>query len=287
MLCPKCGKQNADNSNFCENCGTVLNSNHQIESLNDNLNQNSKSDRTILIFGIVALVFSFVSSTIGLILAIVGLVLGLKEKKSKNKIELGLVLSIIALIISIFMIVKTTIDIYKEINDDNNPPVVNTDNNNNNSNNDTDNNNNNNENNKNNVKGNYTRDAFSGNQFDYTTSYDNAVFTFNKDSSFEVKYTNGNTYSGTYELYNGLFITVKANEIKEDATINGSEALATDIKNVTNKMIGTGELLNVYLLWLVLDDDVIQPFAVLYNPDNNTGTIVNILARTQGTIKLK
>lgn len=138
------------------------------------------------------------------------------------------------------------------------------------------------------VKGNYSREVFSGNSFDYVTYYDKAVFTFNSNSTFEVNYAGGNTYKGTYEVYNGLYIAIRTDDIKNDPTINNGELLANDINNVTNAMMdSTNDMLNTYLLWLEVDGGIIQPFVISYNPDTNSGTAVNILGQTQGSFSLK
>ncbi len=142
--------------------------------------------------------------------------------------------------------------------------------------------------NNNKIKGQYSRETFSGNSFEYITDNDEAVFTFNEDSTFEVNYIGGNTYKGTYAVYNGIYIAIKTSDIKNDITIDNREMLASDIDNVTNAMIdSTGDLLNTYLLWLEVDNGILQPFAISYNPDTNSGTAVNIFARTQGAFNLK
>ena len=136
------------------------------------------------------------------------------------------------------------------------------------------------------IKGNYSREIFSGNSFECITSSDTAVFTFNTDSTFEVNYAGGNTYKGTYEVYNGLFIGIKANEIEKDTNIENNTMLANDINNVANKMIET-DLLNTYLLWLETDTNILQPYMISYNPDTQSGVAVNIFGRSQGTFNKK
>lgn len=161
-----------------------------------------------------------------------------------------------------------------------------------NNNNNNSNNNNNNSNNGNNsnsqIKGQYSREVFSGKSFDYKTSYDNAVITFNSDSSFEFAYAGGSTYKGNYEIYNGLFIAIKADEISQDPSIQNAKALANDIKNISNNMMSTPEsMLNTYLLWLQTNDNVLQPFVVQYESSTNSGIIVSIMGQTQGSITLR
>jgi len=138
------------------------------------------------------------------------------------------------------------------------------------------------------IKGQFSREIFSGNTFEYKTMYDTASFTFNSNSTFVVSYTGGDIYTGNFEVYNGLFIAIKADEIAEDASIQNASTLATSIKNVSNSMMATPELLlNTYLLWLKTDDGVLQPFVLKYDSSTNSGTIVNVMAQTQGSFTKK
>ena len=97
------------------------------------------------------------------------------------------------------------------------------------------------------ILGNYSREIFSGNSFDYVPSYDSAIFTFNKDSSFTVKYYGGDTNKGTYKVYTGLYITVLASEMAKDTTIKNNVSLANNNNNIANKMMKS-DILNTYLL---------------------------------------
>lgn len=148
------------------------------------------------------------------------------------------------------------------------------------------------------ILGNYSREIFSNNTFEYQTTYNNATFKFSKDSTFECTYKGGITYKGIYEVYNGLYISIKASDIKNDTSIEYAQQLATDIENVSNAMINnTGEMLNAYLLYLKVNQqisngisegvDIIQPFVISYDEDKKTGIIVNILGKEQGTFILK
>ena len=81
---------------------------------------------------------------------------------------------------------------------------------------------------------------------------------------------------------------MRTDDIKNDPTISNGESLANDINNVTNAMIdSTNDMLNTYLLWLEVDNGIIQPFAISYDPNTNLGIAVNILGRTQGSFILK
>lgn len=211
------------------------------------------------------------------------------NSKQNNTLTMVIILFVVVLL-GIGIGVGATFLLNKNNNivNDNN---INNDNNSN-SNSDTNNTNNNNQNDNNQatdtVKGQYTRDAFSGNTFEYNTGYQTATFIFKKDSTFEVNYSDGNKYKGTYEIYNGFFITAKASEIKNDTSISSGEQLSNDIVNVANKMMDSvNGILNTYLIWLKTDDNVIQPFMISYNPDIATGTAVNILGQVQGNFNLK
>lgn len=151
---------------------------------------------------------------------------------------------------------------------------------------------------KNTVNGIYSNEIFSNNIFEYKTSYDTATFKFYDDSTFEIIYAGGSTYKGTYEVYNGVNISTKANEIKNDITISYSEQLYIDIINVSNAMMSDEKyVLDTYLLYLKANTeikngiskniDVLQPFLVRYDASLNEGIIVNILGQTQGALILK
>ena len=144
--------------------------------------------------------------------------------------------------------------------------------------------------NKDNVKGEYSREIFSGNTFEYITSSSKAEFKFNKDSTFEVSYSTGEIYKGKYEIYNGGYIlTAKCFDLKQNINIKNNLELAEDIEKVYNVMYSSYEdLVNIYLVWLEVEDGkTIQPFMIKYDNEKKEGAIVNILGRIQGTIKEK
>lgn len=268
--------------NFCSNCGSCVEVNNDIEvnnnlDINKNENLNNKNSNNnkekdfglyTLICGICSIIFSGI---IGLILGIISINLDKKEITKTAKGKIGKILGIIGIILSILFLLSDFFKFFSDksevnygeqenIQDDN---VV-----------------------TNRVKGNYSREIFSGHSFDYQTLNDKAVFTFKNDSTFEVNYVDGATYKGIYEVYNGFYITVKAEDIKEDKTIDKNESLAKDISNVANKMMASN-LLNTYLLWIKTDDGILQPFMVSYNEDTKSGDIVNVYAQTQGKLYLK
>lgn len=260
MYCKNCGNKLNENDKFCSNCGMTIGNNFNnsnIPNTNNNFNMYNPQQQ-----------MNHVT---------------VPSNSGKTKfIILGIIAVIIAIIVGVIVLSNNKTD------DDSNG--------NNSSYNDsnyeeTDNDNNYNDDNyeeTSNVKGSYSRDAFSGHSFEYKTGYDSATFVFNKDSTFEAKYDGGNTYRGTYELYNGLYISIKADEIKNDTSINNSQQLSIDINNVANKMMSnTSDMLNTYLIWIKTDSNVLQPFMISYNPDTNSGTAVNILGQEQGTFSLK
>ena len=159
-------------------------------------------------------------------------------------------------------------------------------------------NNNGNNNNKSEVQGAYTREIFSNNAFDYKTRYENALFEFSSDSTFEFTFEGGITYRGIYEVYNGLMIPVKAREIEADPNIYYAYSLAEDIRNVSYQMMTTPEaILNTYLLYIkaleVVEDgisgdvEILQPFVVYYEPSTNTGVAVNIMELMRGSFTMR
>lgn len=216
----------------------------------------------------------------------------LNIKSNKKFKKTGLIIIIILLIfIPLYLFYNNILNnLRKNIENNNDNKVNHTENNN------EDNKDDNNDNNL--VKGQYSREIFSKKSFDYKTTFENAVFTFNSDSTFECAYIGGNTYKGEYEVYNGLYISLKANEIAEDSSINNSEALAENIKKVSNNMMSSPEfIINTYLLYLKVnksiengitsDIDILQPFLIKYEPTTNSGVAVNIFGQSQGSFILR
>jgi|GEM_PF-5243952 hypothetical protein len=295
MNCSRCGHQLSDNSNFCQNCGNIISQQNTNFSQPD-INTNQAGDfsqqpvppypnqqpSTLLgkiskITGIASIILVFVLQILIIPFAIVGLIFGYKNKKLTNKIDIGIILNLIAIVIAIPIFILYD-NILPDSNTDNNDTSANT--------------------NAGQIKGQFSREIFSGKSFDYKTSFDNAVFTFKADSTFECAYTGGTTYKGKFEVYNGLNITAKATKIAADSNIKNAEALADDIRNVSTSMMSDSEaILNTYLLYLQVSEstenghtdsiDILQPFLIKYDPSTNTGTAVNILGRTQGSFTLK
>ena len=303
MYCSKCGALLSNEEKFCSNCGNYvevkqdnlnniqnvdnnISDNYQMYSNNVNSNISNNNPKKEKDFGLYSLICGICSivcvGVFGIILGIISIFLRKKEEVKTSKGKIGKILGIVGIVLSVIYLIGDVLlfksifdygssnsknDYVEQNNYDNNNDLTN-------------------ESDTISVKGNYSREVFSGHSFDYVTSYDTAVLTFNKDSTFEVAYKDGATYKGVYEVYNGFYINVKAEEIKGDTSISNNELLASDINDVANKMMATN-LLNTYLLWLKTDDNILQPFMISYNEDTNTGDIVNVFARVQGKLTLK
>ncbi len=286
MYCKNCGNKLSDDTNFCPKCGMVVENNNigMVETnvnnaINENMNNMSMNNNVVNKNQMENSNQTFnTNQTVN-----APQMNSIPQSKRKNK---GVVITVlIVAVVATVMILISQKPKDDEYSDNNNYSTSEDNNNNNNANNNT---NNNNSGTNNKVKGNYSREVFSNNSFNYITNYDTAVFKFNNDSTFKVDYKNGSTYTGTYEVYNGFYISVKANEIKEDVTITNGKVMAEEIKRVTNEMMTTTEdMLNTYLLWIKTNDGILQPFAVKYDPKTNTGTAINILGITKGSFNLK
>lgn len=100
MYCTKCGNKVSDTESYCTNCGNKLNC--------DEIKQNRKNDLMIssLIIGILSIIGTITCSIFILPLAIFGLVLGLRSAK---KLNMGVILNLIAIIVSIALFLGTFI----------------------------------------------------------------------------------------------------------------------------------------------------------------------------------
>lgn len=108
MYCTKCGNKVSNTQSYCTNCGNKLNC--------DKIKQNKQDDLMIssLIIGILSIIGTITCSIFILPLAIFGLVLGLKSAK---KLNMGVILNLIAIIVSIAIFLGTFIygvAMYKE-----------------------------------------------------------------------------------------------------------------------------------------------------------------------------
>lgn len=108
MYCTKCGNKVSNTQSYCTNCGNKLNC--------DKIKQNKQDDLMIssLIIGVLSIIGTITCSIFILPLAIFGLVLGLKSAK---KLNMGVILNLIAIIVSIALFLGTFIygvAMYKE-----------------------------------------------------------------------------------------------------------------------------------------------------------------------------
>lgn len=101
MYCPKCGKENEKDSEFCKACGTELKADGEVVANTDTIDSDIKEPK---VNSILALVFSIILAPIGLILSIVGLVRCKKYKKETGKSCSYFALNLAGLIVSIIEI---------------------------------------------------------------------------------------------------------------------------------------------------------------------------------------
>lgn len=141
----------------------------------------------------------------------------------------------------------------------------------------------------------FTREIFSDRTYYYKGNSSTVKFSFDF-KTFEALFDSGTIYRGTYEVYNGLNIGPKADEIEKDRSIDYGDLLANDIKKVSSSMINKSsvrEILDIYLLYLEVDEklingqtekaDFLQPFVIKFDSEKRTGVAVNIMGQEQGT----
>ena len=90
--CSNCGRAVNDNRDYCPDCGWELEKNHFSN------NDKNKQTNNINAFAIIALLLSFLAPLAGLVFSIVGIIYA---KNNKNS---GMVISIVALVISIMIL---------------------------------------------------------------------------------------------------------------------------------------------------------------------------------------
>ena len=106
MYCTKCGNKVSNTQSYCTNCGNKLNC--------DKIKQNKQDDLMIssLIIGILSIIGTITCSIFILPLAIFGLVLGLKSAK---KLNMGVILNLIAIVLTIIFFVVWIVSAYKNL----------------------------------------------------------------------------------------------------------------------------------------------------------------------------
>lgn len=99
MYCTNCGKKLREKANYCTNCGKKVNANNN-KSTNI-INHKTNFKLISLILGIISILSILVFNIFAIPIAIAGIIFGLKSSK---KINLGIILNIIALVLSIILI---------------------------------------------------------------------------------------------------------------------------------------------------------------------------------------
>lgn len=101
-LCNNCGIENKDESNYCKNCGNIIN-----EEIKQNMTKNITYPNKIAIAGLICSLFGFstfgLCSIIGLILSIIGLSESKKNKEPKGLAIAGIIISSTYILIIIIL----------------------------------------------------------------------------------------------------------------------------------------------------------------------------------------
>ena len=306
MYCNKCGAQLPLNSGFCTYCGSNIEAAvSQLAPVPHPAPPQSTGLATAgLILGIIGLLLSFIpifniviSAPLAILAVIFGCVMLFKKAGTGRALTAVLTggLAIVVIVFITFVVdwdfildeldgIYTDGIYYESIvegsSENEDEPVANSP-----------------------INGRFSREIFSGNSFKYRTWYDSALFTFFEDSTFEIVYDDGPVYRGTFSVYNGLFIHVKAREIEENppeyyVSSEQISYLVDGMVNVTNAMIAqnpTG-ILDVYLLYMLAEEmdengvttqmTVPQPYLIKYDPESGVGETINIFAATSGELTL-
>lgn len=134
MYCTNCGNEMNKEDKFCPKCGTPIkeepvaslstspvpkfNSSPKENRNESNLATNQKErtlDITSKILGFVALIFSFLVLIISIPLSLGSMVLGFLYQKRTNKKSIGLLLGIVALIISIIFFIVNLVTLFNPV----------------------------------------------------------------------------------------------------------------------------------------------------------------------------
>jgi len=138
------------------------------------------------------------------------------------------------------------------------------------------------------IEGKFSKEVFSNHSFRFDALYGSSVFEFKSNSTFTVVYKTGETYRGTFEVYNSTAIANKAKEIKADTALKYGKELSENIVKVSTAMMSdVKNKQDVYLLWLITDKGIKRPFLVKYDPSKNAGIAVDVLEPEQGDFILE
>ena len=100
MYCPRCKKENSDNSKYCNSCGNLLNGNE----IDIDEKYKNKISKLILL----GFIFSFIISPVGLIISIIGVILAYSIKRKTGEEIKNLNLGIAGIVLSCFFIIIYT-----------------------------------------------------------------------------------------------------------------------------------------------------------------------------------
>ena len=92
MYCSKCGIENKQESNYCFNCGNLLQKSNNVVK--------SGNQETSLVLGIICLVSSFLINILCFIPGIISIIYAKKYKKESGKLGVGFGLSLGGMIYS-------------------------------------------------------------------------------------------------------------------------------------------------------------------------------------------
>ena len=127
-FCSKCGAENILEAKFCKECGNQFEEvgNNNAYTKDNNTSSNEGLGTASLVIGIIALILSFtciIFLPIFLVvpLSLVGLILGIVNKAKHGKKIAGIILNVIAFILSIIMVVLFFLVIGYNIVTDSNP----------------------------------------------------------------------------------------------------------------------------------------------------------------------
>lgn len=103
MYCTNCGEKLKENANYCTNCGKIVDNKVNYDRTISSEQQTQNNIQTAsLIIGIVSIFSVFIFNVFVIPLAVMGLILGLRSKK---KINVSVILNIMAIILAIVIFV--------------------------------------------------------------------------------------------------------------------------------------------------------------------------------------
>ncbi len=117
MYCNNCGARVSDGIRHCPNCGAVIRSSQPLSAGNREAEAPLADPASVLLWGILALVFSLTICFLGIIFGCIGLVkanqyFSIPADQYNKKVSLGRSLSIAGIIIGVCMTIMTAVGIY-------------------------------------------------------------------------------------------------------------------------------------------------------------------------------